>query len=449
MTINRYLIALVDGGGTVPVELGVVGRLVERGHDVTVLAEDSMEADVEATGAMFRRWDTAPNRPDRRPENDPYRDWECKNPRQLFARLLEAQFVGPLRAYANDVGAAIAEHRPDLVVCSQFAFGAMVAAETEGIPFDVLLPNVYLFPFEGSTPVGMGLRPSTGPLGRARDRLLRAMTHRMWDKGLDRLNALRAEGGLQPLAHFMDQPHQARRQLVLTSTAFDFPAPTLPANVRYVGPVLDDPRWATEDSTEWTPPPGDDPLVLVGLSSTFQDHVATLQRIVDALATLPVRGIVTTGPALEPGTINPAANVVVVANAPHRVVLEHAAAVVTHGGHGTVVKALAAEVPLVVLPHGRDQLDNAVRVTARGAGVKVKRTASAATIADAVRQVLNDPTYQQAAAQLGAAIRADARSSSVIDELENGLECNSRGPGRQGDAPAQAGAARPTSAGAG
>ena len=152
MTTNRYLIALVDGGGTVPVELAVVGRLVERGHDVTVLAEDSMEADVEATGA--------PNRPDRRPENDPYRDWECKSPRQLFARMLETQFVGPLRAYANDVGAAIAEHRPDLVVCSQFAFGAMVAAETEGVPFDVMLPNVYLFPFEGSTPALRMMSPS-------------------------------------------------------------------------------------------------------------------------------------------------------------------------------------------------------------------------------------------------------------------------------------------------
>ncbi len=137
-----------------------------------------------------------------------------------------------------------------------------------------------------------------------------------------------------------------------------------------------------------------------------------------------MRGIVTTGPALEPGLIEAAPNVVVVANAPHRVVLRHAAAVVTHGGHGTVVKALAAEVPLVVLPHGRDQVDNAVRVTARGAGVKVKRTASAATIADAVREVLNDPTYQQAAAWLGAAIRADATSTTVIDELESVAACD-------------------------
>ncbi len=420
MTPNRYLVALVDGGGTVPVELGVVRRLVERGHDVVVLAEDSMAAEVEATGAAFRRWVTAPNRPDRRPENDPYRDWECKNPRQLFARLLESQFAGPLRVYAADTASAIVEHRPDLVLCSQFAFGAMVAAEVASVPFDVLIPNIYLFPFEGSTPFGLGLRPGRNAIGRSRDRLLKSMFHRMWDKGLARLNGLRTGRGLAPLAHFLDQPQQARRQLVLTSRAFDFAQPpTLPATVRYVGPVLDDPSWAEDDTETWTPPPGDDPLVLVGLSSTFQDHVATLQRIVDALATLPVRGVVTTGPAVEPGSVSPAANVTVVPSAPHRAVLEHADLAVTHGGHGTVVKALAAGVPLVVLPHGRDQADNAVRVTTRGAGLKLKRTASVNAIAASVSKVLNDPAYAEAASRLGAAIRQDALASTVISELES------------------------------
>ena len=73
-------------------------RLVERGHDVIVLAEDSMAPEVRASGARMRRWTTAPNRPDRRPEHDPYRDWEIKNPLQMFDRLMETQFVGRHRA---------------------------------------------------------------------------------------------------------------------------------------------------------------------------------------------------------------------------------------------------------------------------------------------------------------------------------------------------------------
>ena len=83
------------------------------------------------------------------------------------------------------------------------------------------------------------------------------------------------------------------------------------------------------------------------------------------------------------------------------------------------MKALAAGVPLVVLPHGRDQLDNAVRVTTRGAGVKLKRTATADEIAQSVRAVLENPSYRAAAVELGACIRRDSERSTLIDELED------------------------------
>ncbi len=201
MTVSprRYLFALVDGGGTVPPELGAVRRLVERGHDVTVLGEDSIVEDVRASGAAFRPWVQAPNRPDRLPEHDPYKDWECKNPFELFSRLLDRQFVGPAPGYAADVTAAIADHRPDLVVCSFFAYGAMVAAEAAGIPFDVLMPNAYLLPARGMPPLGLGVKPAAGPLGRGRDRLVTALVTRQWNKGVPRLNALRASLGLDPL----------------------------------------------------------------------------------------------------------------------------------------------------------------------------------------------------------------------------------------------------------
>ena len=399
-----------------PPELGTVRRLVERGHRVTVLAEDSMRDDVLATGATYRPWTEAPNRASRRPEDDPYRDWECKNPIQLFDRLLDKQFVGPAPAYAADVLAAVADERPDLVVCSFFALGAMVGAEAAGLPFDVLFPNPYLLPAPGMPPFGLGLQPATGALGRLRDRAVDRL-HRP-PVGQGPAPASTSSGrptASQPLASFFDQIHRARRVLVLTSADFDFPA-ELPANVRYVGPVLDDPAWA---ATPWTAPAGDDPLVLVALSSTFQDHADCLQRIVDALGTLPVRGVVTTGPALDPADVTAPANVQVVAAAPHSEVLRSAAAVVTHGGHGTVVRALAADVPLVVLHHGRDQADNAARVTARGAGLTVKRTASPGAIATAVRRLLDDPSFRTGAARLGRSIRRDAASGALVAELED------------------------------
>ena len=414
-TPRRYLFALIDGGGTVAPELAAVARLVQRGHDVTVLAEHTMAEEVRQTGAHYQPWVSAPNRASRRPEDDFFREWECKSPLEQFGRLRDRLIIGPAASYAADVRAQVARSRPDLIVCSMFAVGAMVAAEAEQIPFDLLLPNIYILPAKGMPPMGLGLMPAVGALGRMRDSLIGSLQARLWNKGLARLNALRAALALSPLTSVFDQFRAARRQLILTSAEFDLPA-ALPPSARYVGAVLDDPAWA---GREWSAPPGDAPLVLVSLSSTFQDQASCLQRIVDALGTLPVRGLVTTGPALDPATLRAPSNVTVVAAAPHSLALREAAALVTHGGHGTVIRSLAAGVPMAILHHGRDQADNAVRVSARGAGLRVERSASATKIAEAVTRLLEEPSYRDAAARLGSAIARDAASGLLVAELES------------------------------
>ena len=413
---RAYLFALTDAGGTVPPELGVVRRVVERGHRVTVVADESMATQVEQTGAAVRTWT-------RRSEE--FRDWELRGPMAQARGMAEHMLVGPAPQQADDATTAILDLEPDLVVTSGFALGAMIAAESRGVPFDLLMPNVYVLPADGMPPFGAGLRPARGPLGRARDRAVRAAGARLIDRyALRELNDLRGARGLDAIPTLWAQMQRARRQLVLTSAAFDFPG-TLPDNARYVGPILDDPAWA--DAAAWRPPAGDGPLVLVAMSSTFQDHVDCLQRITDALGGLPVRGLVTTGPAVEPGSIRAPENVAVVAAAAHREVLPHADLVVTHGGHGTVIKALAAGLPLVILHHGRDQADNAVRVTSRGAGVAVPRGASSTRIARAVAEVLDDPRYRAAAAELGVAVAHDATGTALLDELEGVPARPSRG----------------------
>jgi MGT family glycosyltransferase len=418
---HRYLVAVVDGGGNVPPELGVVRRLLARGHDVTVLAEDSVAAEVGATGAEPLRWRHAPNRRDRRPENDPCRDWECRYPWQLVDRLVKTVLVGPAAGYAHDVGDVITETRPSAVLCSMFCVGGMIAAEAAGIPFVVVLPNIYPLPAEGMPAFGIGLAPARGRLGRWRDRVVNALIEHQWDaKGLSGLNELRRQYGLSPLPHLLDQVRSANRQLVLTAREFDFAA-ALPPGARYVGPVLDDPAWA-ETETPWTPPlaplSSDAPLVLVAMSSTFQDQRGCLQRVIEALAKLTVRAVVTTGPAIDPADLNPPENVTVVRSAPHRQVLEHTALVITHGGHGTVMKALAAGVPLLLMPHGRDQPDTAARVVTRGAGITLKRTARPAAIASAASRVLEMGSYRAAAQRLGEVVRREAGSDALVRELE-------------------------------
>jgi UDP:flavonoid glycosyltransferase YjiC (YdhE family) len=159
--------------------------------------------------------------------------------------------------------------------------------------------------------------------------------------------------------------------------------------------------------------------VLVGLSTTFQDQQALLQRIVDALGRLPVRGLVTTGPAVDPQALRAGERVEVVRGVSHDVALDRADLVVTHAGHGTVIRALARGVPLVCIPMGRDQADTAARVVARGAGVRLPARASVARIATAVGRVLADPTYRANAGKLAEAIRADLAAARAIPELED------------------------------
>ncbi|HEX2075039.1 MAG TPA: glycosyltransferase [Geodermatophilus sp.] len=409
----HYLAALWDGGGTVPAEIGVVRRLVTRGHTVTVLGDPTLEADAADAGAGFRSWTRAPHRRSPAVEDDVVRDWECRTPVQLLARLCERVVTGPAGEYAADVREALGARPADAVLASGPLLGALVGAESMGVPAVALSANIYSRPAPGIPPFGSGLAPARGPVGRARDRGLNALASALWNRHLPPLNAARTALGLDPLREVWGQWDRAARVLVLTSPAFDLPA-VLPDNVRYVGPVLDDPVW-----TEPYPlPEGDEPLVVVGLSSTYMQQAGVLGRIVAALDTLPVRAVVTTGPALDPAEVPGTARVDVVRSAPHARLFAAADVVVTHAGHGTLMKALAAGVPTLCLPMGRDQGDNVVRAARHGAVIGLRPSAPPQRIAAAVRRLLEDPAYRKRAEALGAQIRAAAAGTALVDELE-------------------------------
>jgi len=109
----------------------------------------------------------------------------------------------------------------------------------------------------------------------------------------------------------------------------------------------------------------------------------------------------------------------VVRSAPHSVVLPQARVVVAHGGHGTVMKSLAAGVPLLCVPLGRDQVDNATRVVVHGVGLMRKSSASSSSYRSALERLLEDPSYTESAGRLGERIRRDAAESSTLTELES------------------------------
>jgi hypothetical protein len=170
----------------------------------------------------------------------------------------------------------------------------MAGCESAGQPFVTLCPNISLAPLPGVPPLGPGLPPARNDEERAIHAEIRGAILAKFDSGLPALNDARAALGLPPLEHLLDQFRAAEAELLATARAFDFPADRLPEKVRYLGPLVGDPHWARPWSSPW-PALNDRPLVAVGFSTTFQDHAGVLQTVIDALAPLPVRVLVTLG----------------------------------------------------------------------------------------------------------------------------------------------------------
>jgi UDP:flavonoid glycosyltransferase YjiC (YdhE family) len=209
-------------------------------------------------------------------------------------------------------------------------------------------------------------------------------------------------------ARFLDE---AGAVLVLVPPGFDTPC-LLPANTRYVGPISDPNRRGQPlgpRDARLLAEPGD-PWVLLSFSRTLQGQAAALPPMLDAVAALPVRILLTLGGALPAGALDPPPNVTVRGFVPHDLLLPHMAAVISHGGLSTITAALAAGVPLLCVPQGRDQSDNAQRVAASGVGRAVAADAPPAEIAWALEEVLADP----------AALREAHRFADVIAGLGGG-----------------------------
>lgn len=426
--MSGFLIALSAGGGNVPPTLSVAKALLDRGHQVRMITDPVLEPEVSAIGAEFVPWTTAPHRFDLDPSTDLAKDWEAKTPMGSLARSRDGYFCGPARAFADDVRAEIERQPVDAAAGEMLTFGTTIGAQGLGVPVAILSSTMVTAPGWGEPPFGPGVTPATGFGGRLRDRLLYAMSDRMWGKGLPAVNDARRAHGLEPLESPLQQFTDVDQLLLLTTGALNYPGFSPPENVRVTGARLDDPVWTEPVEL----PDGDAPLVLVGLSTTFMDQSAAITRIAQALGTMPVRGLITTGPAVDPASISAPANVKVVQSAPHSEVLRHADLMITHGGHGSIVKALAAGVPMVTMPFGRDQLEISARAAYKGAAVKISPKAGPEKIAAAVRTVLDDGSYREAAQAAARTIAAENASDAAAEALEQ-LAGTPRSAGGSGD----------------
>lgn len=184
------------------------------------------------------------------------------------------------------------------------------------------------------------------------------------------------------------------------------------------GPAGDIGRWGGDDR----------PLVYLTFGSVVPDmelFPEIYRGAIDAIAPLPVRVLVTVGRDRDPAELGPLPeNVTAERWVPQREVMPHAAAMVCHGGSGTVTMGLAGGVPMAVLPLFADQPWNAERVAEVGAGIALDGGPGAVgRLGDAVSKLIIDPAYRANARLVAADVRALPSvdyAPSLVNELVGG-----------------------------
>jgi UDP:flavonoid glycosyltransferase YjiC (YdhE family) len=346
------------------------------GHTVAVGTRPRMMPVVRAAGFEAFAAEPAAGRPPKRIPLQPLdQEREDRDLRDGFAdRLARVRAAGLL---------ALAETwRPDLVVCDEVDFGSVVAAESLGVPYATVAVM------------------AAGSFVRS-------------DLVAEPLSRLRAEQGLPPDPGL----EMLSRYLVLSPVppSFRDPAFPPPATAHTISPLTE------EHAGEPLPPLSGKPLVYFTLGTVFNLESGDLfERVLAGLGRLPVDVVATVGREIDPAELGPQPpNVHVERFIPQSAILPRCRVVVSHGGSGSVIGALAHGVPVVLLPMGADQLLNAARCEALGVGrVLDPTTVTPERVRESVSAVLEDGAYRCAAGRLRAEAVAAPGPAHAVELLE-------------------------------
>ncbi|MGK2849337.1 MAG: glycosyltransferase [Candidatus Limnocylindrales bacterium] len=275
-----------------------------------------------------------------------------------FAHKFVRMTAGRLAA---DVVALAGRWRPDLIVRETTEYGGSLAAQVLGLPSAALqVASPTLMSDEVLAEVAVALDELRPGLGLAPDPGLAALNDEL--------------------------------VICFASPALHDPTVRLPAGLRSFHPGA-----APIDG----PPPDviaglgvERPLVYATLGTVFNDpeyQLPFFASIRDGLSDAPVDLLMTVGPYVDPAALGEVrSGVRVLAYVPQRAVLDRCSVVVCHGGYGTLLDAVDAGVPLVVVPFGADQPVNAAAIQRLGIGIVVEEESmTPQTIREAVDSLLD------------------------------------------------------------
>ena len=357
------------GGGNVNPVVAIGPQLQRLGHEVHVLGSTTLRQRFAAAELPFTARPAAG-------------EWDA---RQLV----------------DDVTDVVTAFDPDVVVVDYMLAAALVTTEALGRTTVALVHTLYSALMREGTVTPMSMAASA-----------------------PEINRLRAELGLEPVDRLGDLLDHVARVLVTVPAAIDARM-AVPDNVTYVGPVFE-PAGVDRD---WRPPPGEGPLIVVSLGTTDMDELPVLTNVLDALAHERARVFATVGDHADPAAIPTHANATVSRFVQHAAVLPHADLVISHGGIGTALAAIAHGVPVLFLPLGRDQPANAKAIAVTGAARVLSPRATPGQIARAADELLADPAYREAARRVRVQVPPAGEvhpATAILDELAGPAHTGSR-----------------------
>ena len=270
----------------------------------------------------------------------------------------------------EDLKKSYAQHNPDLLIVDANTWGAGAFAEAQGKPWVMFMPYCLPIPSPDTPAFGPGFSPPVNAIHRLRDRIFDGIVQRSLKSIMSKLNALRSELQLPELDTYSDIFKQPDLVVYRTAEPFEYARKNWPDNILPVGPGLWSPPAQKPQWLDGLP----SPKVLVSISTEMQNDGAIIETTLRALAGEKGSIIVTTS-ALDPDSFEkPHQNVHIKKFIPHAQVIPEMDLVITHGGMGTTQRALAAGVPVCVIPWGRDQNETGRRVEVSGAGTMLPKS---------------------------------------------------------------------------
>lgn len=338
----------------------LLAELVRRGHEVHLRTMSAGVSTMRSVGMHAEPVD---------PEIEAIsgNDWQARNALGVLKLSIDV-LCRRAMLEVDDFRRAVDAVRPNAVIVDANCWGALSVADAGDIAWLLFSPFTPYLRSRGVPPFGPGMRPLPGVAGEIRDAAVRPIVRHLFDRPmLPRVNAIRAELGVPPVASVDGLMRRAPLVLATGGEPFEYPHPDWAGVVYHIGACVFEPTPTV--TPEWIEAI-DRPMVLVNTSSLRQADDALGRTALRALADEDVHVVATFPAGIPPGLPRPA-NATVCRFVPHAAILDRANCAITHGGMGTTLKALDRGVPVCVVPFARDQAEVARRVEVARCGTRL------------------------------------------------------------------------------